>query len=176
MTREQIELMTGTQLVAAFNSLPGVKQVKRFASQADGVKRLTAALAQAAPAKPAGKKSAKAAPPPAPEPEHAVPPKAKPTPAPAKATAPAKQQKAAEAPAPVAARSYPAGPAGKLPRPGTKRDQLLGLLRQPAGLTVEEICQRFEWKANDAKDALYLLAKKNGVPVACGADGRWRAK
>lgn len=62
----------------------------------------------------------------------------------------------------------------KLPRPASKRGQLLEALRTPKGISVEEMMERFAWTARDCGDALRLLAKQNGVGVARGADGRWR--
>lgn len=176
MNRTQIESLTGSELVAYYNSLPGVKPVKRFASRADALKRVLAA-APAEPAKAAARKPAKAAAAkPAAEPSGPVPPPAAPTPAPAVAPAPAAQERPAAAPAKPAARAYAAAPGGKAPRPGSKRGQLLALLREPAGVSAQEGMERFGWKAADFKDAIYLTAKKNGVAVACGEDGRWRAQ
>lgn len=169
MDRAQVEAMSGSELVAAFNRITG-KKVKRFASRADGVKRLLTALGTAAPAPEKAPAKAPASP------EGG----ARPQTGPASAPAPAKGERASEKPAPKAQGkpaplAHAAAPDGKLPRPGSKRAQLLDLLRTPEGATVETIMERFGWKANDAADALRLLARKNWVAVARGDDGRWRA-
>jgi hypothetical protein len=51
---------------------------------------------------------------------------------------------------------------------------LLAALRTPKGITGDEKQKRFAWQRNDCADALRLLAKRNGVSVARGEDGRWR--
>ena len=41
------------------------------------------------------------------------------------------------------------------------------------GMSVDEMQKRFAWKHNDSADAHRLQAKKNGVAVERGEDGRW---
>lgn len=156
------------QLVAEYNRLNRNKPVKRFSDRATAVKRVYAALGQQpsgfapAPAKAAHKPVEASA-----APQPAVTPTAAPKPA---SKAERKRGKDA-APRTVA---HVADPGGKLPRPDSKRGQLLAALQTPKGMSVEEMEKRFAWKRTDCADALRLLAKKNGVGVTCGADGRWR--
>jgi hypothetical protein len=197
--RAQVSKMSGPELIEALKGLTG-ETVKRFASRAEGIKRVLAALDKQPPAKPAKKSAADPLPVPLPttpaefngavlallgEPAKA-PPKAQepaaPVPAPAAAPAPADAAPAVQEPAaaPAKARSPKAltivARAGdvKPPRPESKRGQLLVALQTAEGISVDEMMARFVWKAADCGDALRLLAKQNGVSVARGEDGRWR--
>jgi hypothetical protein len=148
MTHEEVKNLSGPELVQAYNRLTGGK-VKRFASRGEGIKRVLAAFGRDA-LPPAEK--------PAAEPEKAVAPAVQAVPAPEAADASAKAEEPAQSGEPKTAptvRTYAAIPGGKLPRPESKRGQLLALLQKPEGLTVEAICERFAWRSNDAKDALY---------------------
>jgi hypothetical protein len=146
--RAAVAAMSTAELVRAYNQIPGVKPVKRFSDKKEGQKRVLAALdAAQGGEKPATKGQAT--------------PAAKPAPV---AGEPGTK------PHTILARTGEP----KLPRPGSKRGQLLEALRTPKGISVEEMVTRFAWTARDCGDALRLLAKQNGVGVARGADGRWR--
>ncbi|HEX8340344.1 MAG TPA: hypothetical protein VF624_05495 [Tepidisphaeraceae bacterium] len=153
MNRNEIESLSGKELVATYNRLTG-EDVKRFANHATGVKRVLAAY-KAQGEKPAAK--------PAPKPES----KPAPETQPAAAPKPAAAAPAVETPAPAAG--------NKAPRPGSKRAELLEALRGPAGITIEQMIERFGWKKQDCADALRLLKVKNGAAVVRGEDGVLRA-
>lgn len=146
MKRNEVESMTGPELVALYRKLTG-KSVARFASRADGVRRCLAAL-------PAAEEAAEPAPAPA---------------APAKAATPTKAPRTAPKP-----RLLPAQPGGKAPRPGSKRAAALAMLQCPEGATLGELAAEFGWSAKDATDCVHLLAKKNGASLARDEAGRWR--
>ena len=166
--RVAVTKLTGPELVKLYNSLPGVKPVKRFADRADAVKRVLKALGE--PAAP------EAAPEALPAAESPAPAQPKPAPAPAASNAQRPARKPSKKVDGTAnGHAYAAVAGGKEPRPGSKRGQLLAALRSPKGITVEQMMERFGWKANDCGDALRLLAKQNGVATARGEDGRWRA-
>lgn len=165
--RENVSKLSGPELVAAYNQLNPEKQVKRFASRTDGIKRVLASLGEtpapaAAPEPPASPESNTAAQPaPAPaivEDAASEPPK--------KAKRPAKR--------PPATTFKANGGDANAPRPKSKRAQLLAMLQRPEGVTQEAAERKFEWQPQDFKDCLRLLAKKHGIATKCGDDGKWR--
>lgn len=162
--RVAITKMAGPELVALYNKLTG-KAVKRFADRKDGIGRVLKAL-DAQPATPA----------PAPTPskpvEASAAPQAAVTPTAAAKPASKAERKRGKDAAPRTV-AHVADPGGKLPPPESKRGQLLAALQSPKGMSIEEMEKRFAWKRTDCSDALRLLAKRNGVGVACGTDGRW---
>lgn len=165
MDRATVESLTGPQLVELFNKTTG-KNVKRFATREDGIKRTLAALGQ--PALTA-----------APEPESNA---APPNPAPAVPdVAPAVEAPADKAGGkPARKPKKKAGAKAKAvkgdgPRPGSKRFELMEALRGP-GVTMEAACKRWSWLPRDFRDAIRLLKSNNGIAAVEEEDGKWRAK
>jgi hypothetical protein len=58
-------------------------------------------------------------------------------------------------------------------REGSKRGQFLAMLKKPGGVTLQAVCNKFDWKPRDAADALRLLAKVNGVGCKRDDGGHW---
>ncbi len=155
--RAAVSKMSGPELVATYTQLTG-KPVARFASRADGVRRVLHALdLRQEPA------------------EQPAPPAAAAEPATAPA-APTKAEKPRKAAKPRERRALAlAGSAdGKAARPGSKRAALVEALRSPDGISADEAMKRFKWTRRDVMDALRLAAKKNGVAVQ-ERDGRYYA-
>jgi hypothetical protein len=161
-TSEQIVAMTGRELATLFNSLvPEGEQVRKFSDHKTGVRRVLATLGQPLLQAPAT---------PAPEPETAQAPQPAPTPAIVEDATSKPKRKPKGAPRVTL---HKASGKEKPPRPESKRGQLLAILRG-AGITIEAMQTKFDWKPTDCRDALRLLAKQNGIGVERGEDGRWR--
>lgn len=148
-TTEQVESMTGPELVAAYNTLRPKKTVRRFASRTDGVRRVLAALEGATtsekPSVPEGDAGAKVV----------------------TATGPRRRSGVLR---------ISAVEDGKPPRPGSKREAFVRLLLRAKGVTVAEARERFGWTERDVADAARLCARRHGIPVRRDADGKtWRA-
>ena len=62
------------------------------------------------------------------------------------------------------------------PRPGSKRARLLDLLSRPAGLSIEQIQDKFGWNRKDVSDAFRLLRTRNGHEVKPDGRGRYHAE
>ena len=132
-----------SRLVEIWNSIPGVKAVTRFTNRKAGTGRIWKAiqgLAAAAETEPAA--------------EPAKPARSKRTKAAAKPTAkPAKKGKAAKKPASA--------------REGSKKAEVLELLRRKGGCTLAEIMKTTDWQAHTVRGFISgTLGKKMGLTVA----------
>ena len=172
VTPEQVETMSGPELVAAYNALGPKKPVKRFANRDIGVRRVLEALEAAAaagdgPETPAGAGQDTTAPVAA-----ATTPEEPSQPQPEGGPEQAAPKRSGGR---RAVRHFEPGGELKAPRPTSKRGKLLEWLVEPEGMSADEIATMFEWTPRDVKDALRLLAKVNGYVVFLGDDERWHA-
>jgi hypothetical protein len=131
------------RMVEIWNGIPGVQAVTRFTSRKAGAGRIWKAiqgLAAAAETEPAA--------------EPAKPARSKRTKAAAKPTAkPAKKGKAAKKPASA--------------REGSKKAEVLELLRRKGGCTLAEIMKTTDWQAHTVRGFISgTLGKKMGLTVA----------
>lgn len=161
ITRDQVETMSGPELVAAYKSITGI-EVARFASREKGVARVLAALAgqgEVRARKRLGKGERPATPAPAPVPEPAAP----------------SPQQPAEALAARAKRiDWSAKPTIKPHRPGTKRACVIGLLKRPEGATWEEVMQATGWDRRTAYEGVKLVHSYLGYGIREDGEGRMR--
>lgn len=155
-TTSNLNDMSGPELVAYFNQITG-ESVKRFATRDAGIKRITAALAAMPPEELASEEDSTAV--------------DKPTPGKAAKT-PRKEG------APKVRRAkfdFWPDETPKQTRPGTKRDRLLGMLRQKNGATIEEVMAEIGWCYRDAVDGIRLIHVYVGYGLSEDDNGRIRA-
>jgi hypothetical protein len=153
-TAESLADLIGTdnkRLIEIWNSLTGVTPVRKFASRSVAARRIFAEAQKLAPAArtPGG---------PADDATEAAP-------APARSAKKAPAKKTAEA----AAKSVKASkPVGSGPRATSKTAQLIEMLRQPGGATLEEVMARFGWQIHTTRSLMSAggsLTKKHGITV-----------
>lgn len=128
--REEIENMTGPELVAAYNTLTG-ENVKRFGDRKSGLRRTLAALDAKGQAKPAKAE-----------------PKAKPKPT---------DKPKAKAPRTPRHIDWPAKKEKKTHRPGTKRAVVVDLLSRKSGATRDDLMKATGWDEKTLYDGLRLV-------------------
>ena len=86
---------------------------------------------------------------------------------PAAATKKAKPVAAPEGAEKIAAAKKVEKPAEKVPRPATKADTILGLLRRPSGASATELTEATGWQAHSVRGFLSaVVGRKMGLTLA----------